>query len=111
ELPDITSYLVALEPRIVGQPLQKIQIRSPFLVRTVEPDLFSLEGETVLNLSRIGKRIVWHFSDERFFVFHLMIAGRFHWKKPGARPGGKNDLAAFAFADGTLMLTETSQKK
>jgi len=111
ELPDITSYLVALKQCIVGQRLEKIQIRSPFLVRTVEPDLFSLEGETVLNLSRIGKRIVWHFSDERFFVFHLMIAGRFHWKKPGARPGGKNDLAAFAFADGTLMLTEASQKK
>ena len=108
ELPDITSYLVALKQCIVGQRLEKIQIRSPFLVRTVEPDVFSLQGEAVLDLSRIGKRIVWHFPDDRFFVFHLMIAGRFHWKKPGARPGGKNDLAAFAFADGTLMLTEAS---
>lgn len=111
ELPDITSYLVALRRQIVGQRLMKIQVRSPFLVRTVEPDLFSLEGETVLDLSRIGKRIVWHFSGERFLVFHLMIAGRFHWKKAGAKPGGKNDLAAFAFASGTLMLTEASQKK
>jgi formamidopyrimidine-DNA glycosylase len=110
ELPDIASYLVALRQRIVGRPLEKIQIRSPFLVRTVEPDVFSLEGETVLDLSRIGKRIAWHFSEERFFVFHLMIAGRFHWKI-GAKPGGKNDLAAFSFADGTLMLTEASQKK
>src|SRR6185436_7003082 len=59
----------------------------------------------------IGKRIVWHFSHERFLVFHLMIAGRFHWKKAGMRPSGKNDLAAFSFASGTLMLTEASQKK
>jgi len=111
ELPDIASYLVALKQRIVGQRLEKVQIRSPFLVRTVEPDVFSLQGETVLDVSRIGKRIVWHFSNERFFVFHLMIAGRFHWKKLGAMPRGKNDLAAFAFPDGTLMLTEASQKK
>jgi formamidopyrimidine-DNA glycosylase len=111
ELPDIASYLVALKQRIVGQRLEKTQIRSPFLVRTVEPDVVSLQGETVLDVSRIGKRIVWHFSNERFFVFHLMIAGRFHWKKPIATPRGKNDLAAFAFSGGTLMLTEASQKK
>jgi formamidopyrimidine-DNA glycosylase len=66
----------------------------------------------VQDLSRIGKRIVWHFADEVFVVIHLMIAGRFHWKKkPGVRPGGKNDLAAFSFPTGTLMLTEASQKK
>src|SRR5439155_10485223 len=82
-----------------------------FLVRTVEPDLFSLQGETVLELSRIGKRIVWRFSGERCLVFHLMIAGRFHWKRPGVKPSGNNDLAAFFFAAGTLMLTEASQKK
>jgi formamidopyrimidine-DNA glycosylase len=64
-----------------------------------------------LELSRIGKRIVWHFSGERFLVFHLMIAGRFHWKKAETRPTGKNDLAAFGFQSGTLMLTEASQKK
>jgi formamidopyrimidine-DNA glycosylase len=80
-------------------------------VRTVEPDLFSLVGETVFDLSRIGKRIVWHFPQERFIVFHLMIAGRFHWKKPRVRPSGKNDLAAFEFSTGTLMLTEASQEK
>jgi formamidopyrimidine-DNA glycosylase len=73
--------------------------------------LFSLEGQAVFDLSRIGKRIVWHFSGERFLVFHLMIAGRFHWRKTGAPPRGKNDLAAFAFRDGTLLLTEASQKK
>jgi formamidopyrimidine-DNA glycosylase len=111
ELPDISSYLVALRPRIVGQRLEKIQIRSPFLIRTVEPDAQLLVGEPVLDLSRIGKRIVWHFSGDRFLVFHLMIAGRFHWRKPSVRPSGKNDLAAFAFEAGTLMLTEASQKK
>jgi formamidopyrimidine-DNA glycosylase len=111
ELPDITSYLVALRPRIVGQPLEKITVRSPFLVRTVEPDLYSLAGEPVIELSRIGKRIVWHFAGERFLVFHLMIAGRFHWKKLGTRPAGKNDLSAFTFSTGTLMFTEASQKK
>src|SRR5262245_40758448 len=111
ELPDIVSYLVALRPRIVGQRLEKIRVRSPFLLRTVEPDLFSLQGDTILDLSRIGKRIVWHFPAERFLLFHLMIAGRFHWKKPEVRPSGKNDLAAFSFERGTLMLTEASQKK
>src|SRR5262245_30001184 len=111
ELPDITSYLVAMRRMIVEKRLERVVVRSPFLVRTVQPDLFSLAGETVLDLSRIGKRIVWHFAGERFIVFHLMIAGRFHWKKPGAKPVGKNDLAAFSFADGTLMLTEASQKK
>src|SRR5436190_23836128 len=111
ELPDITSYLVALQRQIAGQRILGISVKSPFLVRTVEPDLFSLEGEAVLDLSRIGKRIVWHFGGERFLVFHLMIAGRFHWKKAGVRPSGKNDLAAFSFQGGTLMLTEASQKK
>jgi formamidopyrimidine-DNA glycosylase len=111
ELPDITSYIVALKRQIIGQPIERIVVRSAFLVRTVTPELDSLVGEKVLDLSRIGKRIVWHFASERFLVFHLMIAGRFHWKKVGARPTGKNELAAFGFESGTLMLTEASQKK
>ena len=111
ELPDIVSYLTALRPIVVSQPLERITVRSPFLVRTVEPDLFSLEGQVVRDLSRIGKRIVWHFDDDNFIVFHLMIAGRFHLKRRGARPSGKNDLAAFEFPAGTLMLTEASHKK
>ena len=111
ELPDILSYLEALRQRIVGRKLLKITVKSPFLVRTVEPDLYSLEGETIEDLTRLGKRIVWHFPDELFLVFHLMIAGRFHWKKTATLPRGKNDQAAFAFADGTLLLTEASQKK
>ena len=111
ELPDISSYLVALRRQIVGQRLETIHVRSPFLVHTVTPELESLIGETVQDLSRIGKRIVWHFSQERYLIFHLMIAGRYHWKKPGTRPSGKNDLAAFGFTQGTLMLTEASKKK
>src|SRR6187200_1286719 len=97
ELPDISSYLVALRRQIVGQRLETIHVRSPYLVHTVTPELESLIGETVQDLSRIGKRIVWHFSQERYLIFHLMIAGRYHWKKPGTRPSGKNDLAAFGF--------------
>jgi formamidopyrimidine-DNA glycosylase len=111
ELPDISSYLVALRRQIVGKRIERIQVRSPFLVRTVSPELDSLVGEAVLDLSRIGKRIIWHFAGDRFLVFHLMIAGRFHLKKPGVKPTGKKDLAAVGFDDSTLMLTEASQKK
>jgi formamidopyrimidine-DNA glycosylase len=111
ELPDIASYLVALRERIAGQTLEKITLKSPFLLRTVEPDLFSFQGSRVEDLSRLGKRIVWHFAQERFLVIHLMIAGRFHWKNRGTLPKGKNDLAAFQIVGGTLMLTEASQKK
>lgn len=111
ELPDILSYLTALRQRIVGQTLRQIVVKSPFVVRTVEPDLHSLEGQTIEDLSRLGKRIVWHFPGELFAVFHLMIAGRFHWRKQGTMPRGKNDLAAFTFDTGTLLLTEASQKK
>jgi formamidopyrimidine-DNA glycosylase len=111
ELPDIVTYLHALRARIVGKTLLRIQVRSPFLVRTVEPDLMTLAGKEVRDVSRIGKRIVWHFDGELFLVFHLMIAGRFHLKKPGTLPKGKNDLAAFGFEGFTLMLTEASQKK
>lgn len=111
ELPDIASYLAALTPRIVGQRLLRIVVKSPFLVRTFDPPLESLAGETIEQISRLGKRIVWHFSGDRYLVFHLMIAGRFHWKRAGAMPRGKNDLAAFHLETGTLLLTEASQKK
>jgi len=111
ELPDILTYLQALRERIVGNELLRIQIRSPFLLRTVQPDVMGLAGRRVLDVSRLGKRIVWHFNSELFLVFHLMIAGRFHLKKPGTHPKGKNDLAAFGFEEFTLMLTEASQKK
>ncbi len=111
ELPDIVCYLRALEPRVVGEPLARIRLRSPFLVRSVEPPLAAAEGRRVARLGRLGKRIVLALEDELFLVLHLMIAGRLRWKKPGARPPGRIGLAAFDFPGGTLLLTEASKKK
>lgn len=107
----MTIYIEALQSRIVGQPLQKIQLASPFLVRTVDPPLYSVEGKEVVGLIRIGKQIIWEMDDKLFLVFHLMIAGRFHWKKSGTKPAGKVGLAAFEFPSGSLHLTEASTKK
>jgi formamidopyrimidine-DNA glycosylase len=111
ELPDITVYLERLRPRIQGQVLEKIHLASPFLLRTVEPPPGDFEGRPVNDLHRLGKRIVWEFDGERFLVLHLMIAGRLHWKPPGARAAGKIGLAAFHFPTGTLTLTEAGTKK
>jgi formamidopyrimidine-DNA glycosylase len=111
ELPDLESYLVALRGKLLGQRLERIVIRSPFLLRTFDPPIEQLEGHAIEQIWRQGKRIVWQFSAERFLVFHLMIAGRFHWRKVNAACRGKNDLAAFHFAAGTLLFTEASQKK
>jgi formamidopyrimidine-DNA glycosylase len=94
-----------------GQTLERIVIRSPFLLRTFDPPVERFEGLAIEQIWRQGKRIVWQFSGENFLVFHLMIAGRFHWRKANAACRGKNDLAAFHFAVGTLLLTEASQKK
>ena len=85
ELPDILLYLHALAPRIVGQRLDRVRVTSPFLLRSVDPPLAAIEGQTLSGLDRIGKRIVWAFDDDVFAVFHLMIAGRFRWKAGGAR--------------------------
>jgi formamidopyrimidine-DNA glycosylase len=111
ELPDITVYLERLRPRIEGQVLEKIDLVSPFLLRSVEPPLSEFVGQPVRGLRRLGKRIVWCFDGERFLVLHLMIAGRLHWKPPGAKLPGKIGLAAFRFPGGTLTLTEASSKK
>jgi formamidopyrimidine-DNA glycosylase len=111
ELPDITIYIESLQSRIVGQPLERIRIASPFLLRSVDPPISEAENKRVLDLRRIGKQIVWELEDELFLVFHLMIAGRFHWKKKGTKVGGKVALAAFDFPDGTLLMTEASSKK
>jgi formamidopyrimidine-DNA glycosylase len=83
ELPDITIYIESLESRIVGQPLERIRIASPFLLRSVDPPISEAESKKVLNLRRVGKQVVWELESELFLVFHLMIAGRFHWKKKG----------------------------
>ena len=110
ELPDITAYIEALGRRIVGQPLGRVRVRSPFLVRTYDPPLDSVEGKTVRELVRLGKRIAVGFDDDLWLVLHLMIAGRLHWKKPGAGVTAKSTLAAFDFPDGTLLLTEAGSK-
>lgn len=111
ELPDITIYLEALAPRVVGQPLLKVRLRSPFLLRTVEPPLLAVEGLPVTALRRLGKRIVFVMGDDLFLVLHLMIAGRLRWLPPGGRIPGKLGLAAFDFPAGTLLLTEAGTKK
>jgi formamidopyrimidine-DNA glycosylase len=111
ELPDIQLYLHALAPRVVGQTLQRVRVSSPFLVRSVDPPLSSVEGRTILTLSRLGKRIVLGFEGELFAVLHLMIAGRLRWKAPAAAIPGKVGLAAFDFATGTLLLTEAGSKR
>jgi formamidopyrimidine-DNA glycosylase len=111
ELPDILLYVHALEPRIVHQPLTRIRLASPFLLRSVEPPLESFVDRNVTRVGRLGKRIVWSFDEHDFLVFHLMIAGRFRWYPPGARIPAKIGLAAFDFPTGTLVLTEAGTKR
>jgi len=110
ELPDITIYLEALAPRIMGQPLERARVVSPSLLRTVDPPLAAAEGRRVVGLRRIGKRIVWEMEGDVFLVFHLMIAGRFKWRPEGTSPPAKVGLASFDFPTGTLLLTEASPK-
>lgn len=111
ELPDISAYITALEARILGQPLQHVRIGSVFLLRTADPPLASVEGRTVQELRRIGKRIVIGADGDLWLVLHLMIAGRLHWKPPQAKLAGRNALAAFDFPNGTLTLTEAGSKR
>ncbi len=111
ELPDITVYIEQLRPRIQGQALQKVDLASPFLLRSVDPPLAEFVGQPIRELRRLGKRIVWCFDGERFLVLHLMIAGRLHWKPPDAKLPGKVGLAAFRFPNGTLTLTEAGSKR
>jgi len=109
ELPDIAAYISALESRIVGQPLQRVRLASPFLLRTAQPPLASAEGRTVEDLRRVGKRIAIRAGD-LWLVLHLMIAGRLHWRSPQAKLAGRQSLAAFDFPNGTLILTEAGSK-
>ena len=111
ELPDITAYITALEARIVGQRLEHVRLGSPFLLRTVEPPLASVEGRTVEKLRRVGKRIAIGLEGDLWLVLHLMIAGRLHWKKREAKLGGRQNLAAFDFPNGSLTLTEAGSKR
>ncbi len=111
ELPDIAAYISALDSRIVGQPLEQVRLASPFLLRTVQPPLKDVEGRTVRELRRIGKRIAIGVDGDLWLVLHLMIAGRLHWRPPGAKLAGRQNLAAFDFPNGSLVLTEAGTKR
>jgi formamidopyrimidine-DNA glycosylase len=125
ELPDVTVYIERLTARLVGQPLERVRLASPFLLRSVEPPLSAASGQRVTGLRRMGKRIVFELlgprpeaggglspvSGDLFLVIHLMIAGRFRFEAPGAKIPGRVGLAAFDFPTGTLILTEASTKK
>lgn len=110
ELPDIAAYITALEPRIVAQPLVRVRLASPFLLRTAQPPIKSVEGRVVRELRRIGKRIAIGVEGDLWLVLHLMIAGRLHWRPPAAKLTGRNSLAAFDFPNGSLVLTEAGTK-
>ena len=111
ELPDISAYITALEPRVIGQPIEHVRVASPFLLRTVDPPLSAVEGKRVRELRRVGKRIAFGVEDDLWLVLHLMIAGRLHWRASGASVAGRNQLAAFDFPTGSLVLTEAGAKR
>jgi formamidopyrimidine-DNA glycosylase len=110
ELPDISAYLTALEPLIVGQPLERVRLQSAFLLRTAQPPLSDVEGRIVRELRRIGKRIAIGVEGDLWLVLHLMIAGRLHWRAPGAKLAGRQTLASFDFPNGSQILTEAGSK-
>ena len=119
ELPDITVYLEALQPRILNQRLERVLVSSPFLLRTAVPPITSVEGKKVVALRRLGKRICIAVEGDLWLVLHLMIAGRLHWKVAAkanapARVQTKRSkfgLAAFHFTSGTLSLTEAGTQR
>lgn len=111
ELPDITAYITALEPRVVGQPILRVRVASMFLLRTVQPPLSSVQGRRIDQLRRIGKRIAFGVEGDLWLVLHLMIAGRLHWRAPDAKLAGRQNLAAFDFPNGSLVLTEAGTKR
>ncbi len=111
EFPDLELYLASLRPRVMGQPLERIRLGSPFVLRSVEPPLSGTFGRKLVGLRRIGKRLVFELEGELFIVIHLMIAGRLQWKAAGFKIPGRAGLAAFDFPSGTLLLTEVSTKK
>jgi formamidopyrimidine-DNA glycosylase len=111
EYPDVTVYVEALSERVLNQPIQKIRIGSPFVLRSFDPPISAAEGKKVTALRRLGKRIVFELEEDFFLIVHLMIAGRFHWKPKGARIARKYGQAAVDFPNGTLLLTEAGTKK
>ena len=111
ELPDLINYLESLAPRIVGQPVERIRVVSPFVLRSAIPPLHEAEGKRVAGLRRIGKRIVVALEGDLFLLLHLMIAGRLRWYPDATRAGRANALAFFDFSTGTLVFTEAGTKK
>ena len=111
ELPDITVYIEALASRLVGQPLERVRIAKPFLLRSVDPPISAASGKRVNGIRRMGKRIVLELEDDLFLVIHLMIAGRLRWVPTGGKVPGKIGLAGFDFPNGTLILTEAGSKR
>jgi formamidopyrimidine-DNA glycosylase len=111
ELPDILLYLHALRPRVIGHRITRVRLASPFLLRSIDPPLATVEGKTIVDLHRLGKRVVFEMEGETFLVFHLMIAGRFRWKAAGTKIPGRLGLLAIDFDHGTLLLTEAGTKR
>jgi formamidopyrimidine-DNA glycosylase len=111
ELPDIAAYITALEARIIEQPIVQVRLASVFLLRTADPPLSSVEGRVVRSLRRIGKRIAIGVDDDIWLVLHLMIAGRLHWRPPQAKLAGRQNLAAFDFPSGSLVVTEAGSRR
>jgi len=111
ELPDVTVYIEALDARIRGARLESVRLKSPFVLRSVDPPLAEATGRHVVGVSRLGKRIVIALDGDLFLALHLMIAGRLHWKSAGARPPGKIGLAALDFSTGTVTMTEAGTKR
>lgn len=111
ELPEVALYLHALRPRVLGERLERVRIRSPSLLKSFDPPLSAVDGKEVRELRRLGKRIVLGMDDDLFLVVHLMISGRFQWKAPGAPIPRKRGHAAFDFPGGALLLTEAATHK
>jgi formamidopyrimidine-DNA glycosylase len=111
ELPDIAAYITALEVRIVSHTIERVRLASPFLLRTAQPSVADVESRVVRELRRIGKRIAIGVEGDLWLVLHLMIAGRLHWRTSGAKLAGRQSLAAFDFASGSLVLTEAGTKR
>jgi len=111
ELPDLVLYMEHMERRLLGATLVGSRVTSPNLLRTAVPPLEAAAGRSVQGLERVGKRLAIRLDGQLFLVFHLMIAGRFHWKPPGAKLPGKIGLGAFDFSTGTLVLTEAGSHR
>ena len=111
ELPDVVLYVESLQRLLGGAAVSDVRVRSPFVLRTFDPMIESIIGKKIERFSRRGKRVVWEFGDGPYLIVHPMIAGRFHWKRSGYAARGKNDLIAFDFETGTMVLTEAAKKK